>query len=336
MNTKKNDLYLIDSYVEEVGKHLPARQREDIKAEIRSLLNDNLEDRVRETGQELDVDMVADLLKEFGPPEEMAASYIPNRYLIGPKMFPLFWLVLKIVMIVLCAVALVGSGIRLSQAPDLNEGLRVVGKSMLELLGGLMSAFANIVIVFAILERFLPEHELRNNQDWDPRKLHRVTDQDKTNPVGHIIGMVFASAFIVLINFFPQYISGVYFEDGTSVTSIIRISNFARYFPWITTLLAMEIIFSINMLWRGAWGPATRWTRIGLDALGLALMAVMIFGGPLIDLPTVIPGLDADVQELANNGLRIALGIALFCDGISIIETLVKIFKKKPLEFPVA
>jgi uncharacterized protein (UPF0216 family) len=42
---KENEMNLIDKYITEVGKHLPRKNRADIEAEIRSTLEDMLEER---------------------------------------------------------------------------------------------------------------------------------------------------------------------------------------------------------------------------------------------------------------------------------------------------
>ena len=45
---------LIENYASEVGRHLPRRNRADIEAEIRSALQDLLDERSRETGKTVD------------------------------------------------------------------------------------------------------------------------------------------------------------------------------------------------------------------------------------------------------------------------------------------
>ena len=75
---------LIDRYIAEVGRYLPAKNRADIQAELRSSLVDNLEARAGENPSEEDT---AQVLKEFGPPRKVAASYWPEgQYLIGPRL----------------------------------------------------------------------------------------------------------------------------------------------------------------------------------------------------------------------------------------------------------
>ncbi len=333
MNANQDGRYLIDSYVEEVGSQLPLRQRGDIQTEIRSLLEDTLEDRLNESGGEADVEMVAGLLEEFGSPKKMAVQYAPDRYLVGPKLFSLFLLVLKIAFSVITVLGLIGAGIGLAQAATLAEGVEIFVQHMIDLAGTLMTIFGNIVIVFAILERVLPESE-KDDEDWDPRKMERVPDQDKIGRVEVIIGMVFATIGIIVFNFYPQIIRGISFSDGQMQTFQILDANFLRFIPWLTALWAMEILFSVILLWRRVWEPTTRWVRAGIDVLEMVFLAVLIFGGPLIATsPEALAAWPSEnLVPLAETGLRIALGIALVMDGVSLIETLVKQIKKKALK----
>ena len=65
---------LIDKYVVEVGKHLPRKNRADIEAEIRSTLEDMLDERTQATGP-ADEATILQVLKEYGAPREVAAKY---------------------------------------------------------------------------------------------------------------------------------------------------------------------------------------------------------------------------------------------------------------------
>jgi hypothetical protein len=100
---------LIDRYVHEVGRQLPRKNRTDIQAELQSTLVDTLEARVEgEPSQDDEVE----LLKEFGPPQKVAASYWPEgQYLIGPRLYQLFRMVVGIALTVFVIVQLVLLGV---------------------------------------------------------------------------------------------------------------------------------------------------------------------------------------------------------------------------------
>src|SRR5688572_446090 len=91
---------LIDRYVSEVGKRLLVFSgREDIEKELRSTLEDMLEERAEKAGRPADEAMEIELLKEYGSPDEVATNYNPHPYVIGPRIFPIFLKILKIVLL---------------------------------------------------------------------------------------------------------------------------------------------------------------------------------------------------------------------------------------------
>src|SRR5512139_3498301 len=100
---------IIDRYLSAVSESLPAKQRKETVTEIRSLIQDALDDRSKAEGREPDDEMMAAVLKQFGPPEKIVAPYLPEKYLIGPRLFPTFMLVLRIVLPIIAVLVLVAS-----------------------------------------------------------------------------------------------------------------------------------------------------------------------------------------------------------------------------------
>ena len=122
---------LIDKYVAEVGRHLPLlKGREDIEKELKSTLEDMLDER-RQAGAPEEAQVIQ-LLKEFGSPQKVASTYNPHPYLIGPKLFPLFLMVLKIVISVVVAVLLILAGVRAARATPFMgaEFVSIVGNGL--------------------------------------------------------------------------------------------------------------------------------------------------------------------------------------------------------------
>jgi len=170
-NSKATEM--IDRYVEEVGQNLPRRLRGDVKAEMRSsledsaledsaledsALEDSVEDRSRAAGPAPDEGQVVEmLLKELGPPEKMAASYLPPKYLIGPRLYPTFALVMKIVLVVAGVGYLIALGVAFSQTAGTPGDAVDALLGMLPRFASFMFETLGIVgLVFAILERVLP------------------------------------------------------------------------------------------------------------------------------------------------------------------------------------
>src|ERR1700674_3839693 len=87
---------LIDRYLHAVKFWLPRKQRQDIIAELSEDLRSQIEDKERELGRKLNDSEVAAILKQVGPPVFVANHFLPQQYLIGPVLFPIYRFVLKI------------------------------------------------------------------------------------------------------------------------------------------------------------------------------------------------------------------------------------------------
>lgn len=304
---------LIDKYIAAVGKHLPRKNRADIEAEIRSTLEDMLEERKQATDEAEDKTLI-ELLKEYGAPRDVAASYTGPRYLIGPRVYPTFELVTKIVVAVLLAVTLVGLGIGLSRSSLAGpEFLKTVGEGALNLLGGLITAFGNIVLVFAILERVLPAKEFEEEEEWNPAELAKEPDPDRIKFGEQIFEMFFLVLFLIVFNLYPEIIGIGFFNDNDWVfISPILTDAFFSYLPWLNVLILLQLGFNVYLLRHGVWNMTTRIMNILLE-LGSIALAVVMLRGP--DLASLTPG------QLA--GTPLAESAPLFVTLARIVPTIV-------------
>lgn len=276
---------LLDRYVSEVGKHLPRGQRADIEKELKSTLEDMLEERGQASLK--DEAAVIQLLKEYGAPRKVAESYVGPRYLIGPRLYPTFELVLKIVMAVLFALALAGLAFSLSRSTLSGpEFLNTLWRSALDLFSGLIAAFGNIVLVFAILERALPAKELEKEAaEWDPADLAKEPDPDRVSFGEQIVGIFFLTLFLIVFNLYPNIIGIGFFDESNWVfISPILSEAFFSYLPWLNILILLQIGFSVYLLRQGWWNTGLRAANIVLELAGIALAVVMLRGPDLVAL----------------------------------------------------
>jgi len=277
---------LLDKYVSEIGKGLPRRNRADIETEIRSTLQDMLDERSARLGQPVDEAMTRDLLKEYGAPSKVAASYRPTQYLIGPRLFPIFELVLRIVVAVLVGallLSLILSFVNHSSGPDF---IQVLGKFGLQLFGGIISAFGNIVLVFAILERVLPASKIdaELNEDWDPSELDVEPDPVLVKPAEPIFTIFFTVIGLVVLNVYSDLIGIGFVQDGRWVSVPALSEAFFRYLPWINLLGLLQIGLNVVLLRLGRRTIAARLADVVLEIGGIVLAGVMLAGPSLVDL----------------------------------------------------
>lgn len=321
---------LIDRYISEIGKKLPRKSRADIETEIRSTLEDMLEERAARAGRPADDDMVKELLKEYGAPGKVAESYLPTQYLIGPKLFPIFLLVLKIVGTVLLVLTIVGTGIKIG-LDGLNgqQAAQLIGRYALDFMGGIIAAFGNIVLVFAIIERVLPksEYEKELDEDWNPEELAKSSDPDEVRAWEPIMTIVFTALGLLLFNFYPQVL-GIYFSSGDVGVFVPALSEaFFRMLPWINAAWILGIGLNIWLLREGRWTRLARWFEIALNVAGVVIAYALLQGPSILALsPASLTelGIEASAANTLAGMLRlmvtISLAIAVIIGGIEVVK----------------
>jgi hypothetical protein len=322
---------LIDRYVYEVGRYLPRKNRADIQVELRSLLSDTLEARVE--GEASEEDIVA-LLKEFGPPAKVAASYRPeSQYLIGPELFPIFRTVVGIALLVLVVVHAVLFGVLLFTNPNPLKALNVLSGFA----GSALSVLGMIVVVFYALQYF-DVRLAKPSQEWDPRELPVVDVKDVINRGGTIFDIALALVILVAVLVFPTHI-GVVVTPGTPILTDPVITS---YIPLIVAALLVGLVVDIVLLWRGRWQLGTRLAKIVANLFSLVVIAVLISGhaawlaqhtgsgffGLLSNLPAGVAS-DAELTlTIAMYFVQWGLIIAMIVTVIETLEVVYRFFRQ--------
>ena len=345
---------LLDKYVTEVGKHLPRKNRTDIEAEIRSTLQDMLDERSAATGKPVDDALTTEVLKEYGAPAKVAESYRGAQYLIGPRMYPIFEMVTKIVISVLLGATLLSFGLNFANNTSGPGFVEALAQFLGQLVSGIIAAFGNIVLIFAILERVLPASEIAKEfaeKDWDPADLLREPDPDRIKISEMIATVVFTAIGLAILNLYPNVIGFAYTADGQGWVGLgqnaregwvfipLLTDAFFSYLPWINLLGVAQIIFSLIMLREGNWRTFSRIVHIGIEIAGVVLAAVMLAGPALMHMdPSKLVGFPSTeaastLATMVNLTPTIALSVAIIVGSIEVATGVYKLVKAKPVTF---
>jgi hypothetical protein len=268
---------LIERYISAVRDALPAKQRQDVTTEIRSLIQDALDDRSKTEGRPVDDEMTAQVLKEFGPPEKIAAPYLPERYLIGPRLYPTFILVLKIALPIIAVLVLVTSFIGTEQLSSMSasEFITQVAKALGNSFSSVIAAFGNIVLIFAILQVTLPEFKLQT-REWDPRNLKAISQPDKIKRGDVIVELVFTLLALIIFNFYLDKV-GIYNNlNGQWFFTPVLTAAFNAYIPWFDLLWILTIVLDLILLSRNSWNTLTRLFSIFLSGINIAIAVSLL------------------------------------------------------------
>jgi len=326
---------LIDRYVYQVGRRLPKRLRDDVKAELRSLLLDALEERTgRQAGEgaAFSEDEQVAVLEEFGPPAHMAEKYQPQaRYIIGPKLYDAYLIVVAIVL---------GAGLLASLISAAVPSLfgDTAGMGTLEFLAQAVARFFNIALngigsttlIFAVLERVIPEEEFEEEQEksWDPRDLPAVEAHNQIKPVEQIVQIAILSLLLIAFIAFPEHIgTGAYYDgEWYTMPSILSQAFYALILPLIEVRWGLTILLSLVLLRQGRWQLGTRIADLLLQGLDIFILSRLALGPSILraNLWDMFPVLsDVPVPPL-DSALRLAFIVAL---TVTVIKAVVDLYR---------
>lgn len=322
---------LIDRYVAEVADHLPKKMREDLSKEIRSLIEDTLEDQAKQTGKAVtDEGLITDVLKSFGSPEKMAASYLPTRYLIGPRLLPSFWLVTRIGILLAVLVSVITLGMEISETGrTVHEIVGLSTNFFSDFFTVALSIFGNIVLIFAIIELLLPKFTKEKEQNWDPRTLKDPVDYNHANLSKSIVSVFFTLLALIVFNLYPQWIGVGFTTNGTFTYAPILTAVFFTYLPWLNVLWVLELVKDSILVRENRWSPLTHWMDIVLHAAGIFIVLMMAFGAPIAALPAGSTfASKTTLASLFDPLLRGILILAAAAAGVDMIRSLYHMIKK--------
>ena len=317
---------LIDRYLAAVSENLPAKHRTDTVTEIRSLIQDALDDRSKAEGHPPDDDMTAEVLKQFGSPEKIVAPYLPEKYLIGPRLFTPFITVVRIALPIIAVLSLVGFWVGFNQGATITplELITGLGKSAGNALSAVIQAFGNIVLIFAVLQWVLPEFKLTTKEkDWDPHSLKAISKPDKVKRGELITEIIFSLVGLIIFTFYLDRM-GLYNFSGTRWTfTPILTSAFNAYLPWLDLFWFLTILMDAFLLRKGSWSTASRLFSILMSAFSIGLAAslmtniqyVYTLKGALGQL-----GTEGILQSLLNQILIVAFAITIIVSAVRIIQ----------------
>lgn len=239
---------LVERYIAAVKFWLPEKLREDIGAELAEDIRSEIDDAEQQKGRPLTEDEVAAILKARGKPMSVAASYQPQRYLIGPELFPMYVFVLKIVAVICCIPAVLGWIFRpLDALQNLN----------FPPFNSLLIGFAVVTIVFALIEH--KGITIDKKSGWNPKTLRPVIDTSRikrSDSTGEITGAVIGIGFY-LAGFLSQ--TTYYFHSGASITVA---PEWIPFWQIMIGLAVVELVLAAINLLKPYWSVLRVVTRL--------------------------------------------------------------------------
>lgn len=295
---------LLERYLEAIRFWLPEPQQDDILNELAENIEAQAQEREAELARSLTLDEEKAILRQHGHPMRLGLRYGRQRHLIGPVLYPFFWMVLKVTLL------LIGAGYVVN-AIVLAVGQHPVAEVIAALFGfarAALPAFGWLVIVFMTLdwalERFKPLDRWLKN--WDPASLPDVRrpKAKRQSTFEAVLGFV-AEAIVAV-----WFLSGFHFPFlifGPAAWVVAFSSVWYDLYPFIVLLAVVGLAGS----WLKSMYAENRlgdWLKRAVSLGQLVFLFVLLNSGSLIvpanaEAPKALVG-------LLNTGLTIGIGIA--------------------------
>lgn len=287
---KARKMELIERYIREIERRLPKKLRNDVTKELRSALQDAVEARSSAEGQDADDEIIEDVLREFGPPDRIARSYMPgNQFLIGPRFYPSYILTLKISISVIAAIVFLGvvfflHRASLSHAQFLAVLLKTIGRFPLTAL----TSLGIITFVFALIERYATEDARPAkgaDESWNPAELPPLDDPNRIDRVAFIVGTCIYVIFFLWLNFFPEYV-GIFYHTSKTGWGFLPLlsSEFKPHLYRLDIFWSLSCIFNYTLLRAGRWQTWSRLWDIAITLFAIYITYLMLTGPPILAL----------------------------------------------------
>ncbi|HYN29435.1 MAG TPA: hypothetical protein VES95_06145 [Dermatophilaceae bacterium] len=267
---------LTDRYVAAVTRRLPDGSREDVGRELRATIADTVDGRPPGTALE---QAERGALEELGDPERLAARFSDApQHLIGPTVYPHYLRVMRIVLVVVPAVAtlLALLGIVLDEPATVGEGiLRVLGA----VATGFVQAAFWTTLVFAVMERVADE-QLRAGAAprWTVDRLEEEPGEREFPVAGSVVGIVGALVGATLLT-----MERLNPRIGESGASLFRPELWDLWMWWFAGLLVASALLEVAKVRVGHWTVPLAAVNLAIDLLVTVPLVWLLATGGLFD-----------------------------------------------------
>jgi hypothetical protein len=247
-----------------------------------------LEEKEGALGRPLTAAEMEGWLKTLGQPIQVAAGYQPQRYLIGPAFFPMYWYVLKMALGWAAVIYSIVTVVTLfaQTTPNATEWVGAVAR----IPWVLMITASWVTAIFAAIEFGVSRKGLECKgfaaplSGWTPEHMHPIASRGQggkkprsfAQAVAEVVfGMLFLG-WLLLVPSHPYLLLG----PGAY---LLRVSPYQvapaliQFFWWVVAVNIYQLGWRIVDLIRGTWNVKNRAQQIILSVVGLIPLGILLF-----------------------------------------------------------
>lgn len=319
---------LLDRYLQAVSFWLPNAEKDDIVAELADDIRSQLREQEATLGRPLTDDELVAILRRCGDPLLVAQRYLPQEYLIGPGIFPIYRFVLKLVMLVYPVpwmLVWVGMVTFVPSYRAAHPGFGLL-QTLWPLVQVMFFLTVGITVGFAVLERV--KDKVRLFENWDPRKLPALRDPRRIRRADSAFEVAVA---IVCGLWLLSLLSSA--GNGFDLFSVrLSLNPSWRGFAWIVlaVMIAGAAISGFN-LFRPSWTRTRAALRLTCDVVGAVAFGWMLNSQILagIAAPALAPARAEWLTGQVNGYLAKGVVFVIIVGAVTLAVDLRRVVKAK-------
>ena len=315
---------LVDHYLLHLKSLLPAKQRDDIAAELRESIVSAVEERERRHGRALTDAELNEVLRGFGHPLLVAGRYLPMQHLIGPDVFALYWYAMQAVLIVITVIGGLMTGIALLTAPNAMQAAIQVA---IDFWWIALQAAALVTFAFAALEHGKARFSFLDR--FDAREINAGIWGVRGAPLSAIprADTVFEIATTALLLFwwvewlvFPSEWLGVVLRLSAAIEAL--------FYPVLALCVVELVRLGVDLV-----RPYRTVPRVALRlVLNLAWLALFVLAYRTEGLVEIAQNIRADDPErilgIAQASMRVALLVLALVSAVLAATDVVRLVRR--------
>ena len=302
---------LIDRYLQAVKSALPKRQQNDLIRELSDEVLSRVEEKEEALGRPLTEDDQVALLKQLGHPWLLASRYRKHRYLIDPSIFAIYWIVLRLILVV----TFVGMSIAAITVAATGQGMGQALRILFQYPWAALKVFAWVTVVFVALDIIQAKFDFFSK--WDPRTLPKLAKPKKCsstleNAVGMLFGVIFGIWWLVGLKH-------QFWIFGPGVAALQLGPVFQSLYPLYVVLVVADVVRHAIALLRPSWERGRVAFRWFFRVMNLVILSFLLNAQDLlVPGPSLEPKL-AEGFKGVNQGIHLGLVIATGIVSVQLI-----------------
>jgi ABC-type proline/glycine betaine transport system permease subunit len=310
---------LLEKYLYQVGRHLLKKDKEDTLNELKSLILDQLDEKLEQGVSEDEA--LTEIITTIGEPRMVAYRYRNINPLISRELEMIMYTIIKSIAIAIPIGIMVAKTVEFVTQETNFTAMDLFlnwAYSIPSVLTAVITSIGVVFFIFLMIERYADTSKLEQFV-YDPKTLPPLPKKVFRVSIFEIVFMVLGSvAFLYILNFNQGLIS---IADGSGIKRPLLNENFENILPFINLNIFLGLGYSLINLGKRRKTKATKTLEFFHNVFNAIILFYFasnnVFDSVLVE--------DHNLQFL-KNGFRVVMYVLSVVSLIGAITEYIKMF----------